>query len=156
MKKYDFVFLYHPHFYDVNPGAQIGLGLLSLATYTQKLGASVKVINCQSDKTMGGVYRALYQCKYLMMYGCLIDEAVLNAIAANVKMHEVCEYVYIGGPIAKSPDSINFDYVDTLVDGPGEDFIGTILGVANILSNTTFSDNDNWVKYDCLKKNINE
>ncbi len=144
MKKYDFVFLYHPHFYDVDPGAQIGLGLLSLATYAQKLGASVKVINCQSAKTMGAVYRALYPCKYLMMYGCLVDAPILNPIAANAKMHKLCDYVYIGGPIAKSPDRIDSNFVDKLIDCPGEDLI------------EFFVCNGNKIIGKHLKKNINE
>jgi len=149
--KYDFVFLYHPHFYDVNPGAQMGLGLLSLATYAKQLGASVRVVNCQSAKTMGAVYRALYPCKYLMMYGCLIDAPILNTIAANTKLHDLCEHVYIGGPIAKSLDKIDFNYIDMAIDGPGEEFVELITKHErgpNVIG-TTF-------RYTSTLKNINE
>jgi len=141
--KYDFVFLYHPHFYEVDPGAQLGLGLLSLATYAKHLGASVKVINCQSQPTMGAVYRAMYSCKYLMMYGCLIDAPILNAIATNAKLHKLCDYVYVGGPIAKSKDKIDLAYIDAVIDDPGEDF------VESLINNTCFLKGP-------LNKNINE
>lgn len=147
MRKYDFVFLYHPHLYDVDPGAQIGLGLLSLATYAKQLGASVKVINCQSAQTLGAVYRAMYSCRYLMMYGCLIDAPILNAIATNMKLKDMCDRIFVGGPIAKSPDNVDLNYIDALLDGPGEDFVELL---------TTPNTSVTGIFYCKLKKNINE
>jgi len=152
---YDFVFLYTPHFYDVNPDAQLGLGLLSLATYADNLGASVKVVNCQSVKTMGAVYRAMYSCKNLMMYGCLIDAPILSTIAANMKIQKRCQYVYVGGPIAKSPDKIDRTYIDVLVDGPGETFIELLVFNKGMLKITGHDFLEATAVYRSLEKDIN-
>ena len=73
----DFCFFYHPHTeYETQPDAQLGLGLLSLATYAKELGADVRVINAQGDKVSEGLLR-IPQCKYLMLYGCLIDAPMI-------------------------------------------------------------------------------
>ena len=52
MKQTDLVFLYHPHTYDIDPGAQVGLGLLLLATYAKKLGANVECTNPKMSSTV--------------------------------------------------------------------------------------------------------
>ena len=80
----DFVFLYHPHLYDIAPDAQLGLGLLLLATYAKELGASVRVINAQSSSVDQAI-NMVPKCNYLMMYGCLIDNLILRDIVKGVK-----------------------------------------------------------------------
>ncbi len=123
---YDFCFLYHPHPYEVDPNSQIGLGLLSLATYAKSLGASVKVINTQ-DKDVLYALEQIPKCKNLMLYGCLVDAPILNEICKEI--HRVRFYtisspkIYIGGPIAKSPYDLDVSTVNAWIDGPGEDFI---------------------------------
>ena len=115
----DFVFLYHPHLYDIDPNAQVGLGMLLLATYAKKLGATVRVINAQGvDVDTASLI--VPKCKYLMMYGCMIDSNIINAI--TIKTRKKVGEVYIGGPIAKSKFSTLLSNV-TFIDGYGEDLI---------------------------------
>ena len=85
MKQTDLVFLYHPHTYDVDPGAQVGLGLLLLATYAKKLGANVRVINAQTAPIE---YVPIPKCRVLLMYGCLIDKVNDDMEALVVKGQE--------------------------------------------------------------------
>ena len=83
MKQADLVFLYHPHIYDIDPGAQVGLGLLLLATYAKKLGANVRVINAQTAP-MSNV--PIPKCRVLLMYGCLVDKPIIEKIAGRLTM----------------------------------------------------------------------
>lgn len=130
--KYDFCFFYHPHPYDISPDAQLGLGLLSLATYTKNLGASVCVINAQSENIAKALQR-IPKCKYLMLYGCLVDLEILSIVATCVKFNQRVDYVYVGGPIAKSNKEMK--YVDAIVDGFGEDFVGDLCYGFNPMNN---------------------
>lgn len=132
-------FLYHPHTYEVTPDAQLGLGLLSLATYAKELGFDVRVINAQ-NKTIEETLTILPECEFLMLYGCYVDAPILNRFIKE------CNHCIIGGPIAKSPGVLIPRYV-TLVDGPGEDFIEQLID-SDILTGR--------VKYERLRKNINE
>lgn len=118
MANLDFVFLYQPHLYDVDPDAQLGLGLLLLASYAKDLGASVRVINAQSA-SIDGAIKAVPECDYLMMYGCLIDKPIIETIAKTTKADRVC----VGGPIALHCIR-NVDYV---IQGFGEDFTASLI-----------------------------
>lgn len=118
--KYDFCFFYHPHSYDMVPDAQLGLGLLSLASYAKELGASVYVANAQSDTISESMHK-MQKCKYLMMYGCLIDLPILNIISSIVKHDKIADYICVGGPIANS--DVFLKDVDFLISGFGEDFV---------------------------------
>ncbi len=119
----DFLFFYHPHTsYEVTPDAQLGLGLLKLATYAMQLGSSVKVINAQA--VQGNQYLdMIVECKYLMLYGCLIDSKVINEISEYNKKSQKAEHIIVGGPIGKSPEFLNLSNITALVDGFGEDFV---------------------------------
>ena len=113
----DFVFLYHPHPYEVDPSAQLGLGLLLLATFAKKLGASVKVINAQSASIFDAV-NSIPFCGHLIMYGCLIDAPILREIAT---MAVVAKHIFIGGPITiTEPTPVGRE---KYIKGYGEDFI---------------------------------
>jgi radical SAM superfamily enzyme YgiQ (UPF0313 family) len=112
-----FVFLYQPHPYDVNPDAQLGLGLLLLASYARDLGASVRVINAQSASVKEAI-KMIPECDYLMMYGCLIDKPIIEEIAKAVKC-KVC----VGGPITFT----YVDNVDYVCQGFGEDFVASLI-----------------------------
>jgi len=114
----DFVFLYPPHPYDIDPNAQIGLGLLLLATYAKSLGASVRVINAQS-MTLNQTLDSIPMCRNLMIYGCLIDASVIVNIIAMVR---TAYYIYVGGPIAIGKDHDLSEKI-AVVDGYGEPFI---------------------------------
>lgn len=115
----DFVFLYHPHPYDIDPGGQLGLGLLLLATYANQFGVSVRVINAQGVDVDTAI-AILPRCTYLMMYGCLIDSPILNTI--TIKARKIAKEIIIGGPIAKSPFPTLLKNV-TFIDGYGEDLV---------------------------------
>jgi len=113
-------FLYQPHPYDIDPDAQLGLGLLLLATYAKRLGAEVRVINAQSA-TIDEAVEMVPECDYLMMYGCLIDKPIIEEIAAAVK--DKVDWVCVGGPIAIGyVENVNY-----IVQGFGEDFICSLI-----------------------------
>jgi radical SAM superfamily enzyme YgiQ (UPF0313 family) len=118
MKSKEICFLYHPHIYDMDPGAQVGLGLLLLATYAKQLGAKVRVINAQSE-SIKKACSVVPKCDALLMYGCLIDKPIIESIASKVR-HKV-GHIFVGGPIANS--ETNLINVDLVVKGFGEDFI---------------------------------
>ena len=120
----DFVFLYHPHLYDTDPGAQVGLGLLLLATCAKKLGASVRVINAQTA-TIKQAIDMVPECGYLMMYGCLIDYSILMVIAEGTKSK--AESILIGGPIGNYPPDTNTSDNYLFVNGYGEDLITSLV-----------------------------
>lgn len=138
-------FLYHPHTYEVTPDAQLGLGMLSLATYAKELGADVRVINSQGHRNIDGVMSNLPECDWLMLYGCYVDAPIINRF---IERYDNC---IIGGPIAKSPDVLNKNYV-ALIDGPGEDFIKQL--VKGIISNIPFYRYH--LQCEKLEKDINE
>ena len=117
----DFCFFYHPHTYDIDPGAQVGLGLLLLATYAKKLGASVRVINAQSSSSIARAVLKIPRCKYLMMYGCLIDKPIIEEIGiiSRPRSDGIC----IGGPIARS----KIRNVDYIIMGFGEDLVHSLV-----------------------------
>ena len=127
----DFVFLYHPHLYEVDPSAQLGLGLLLLATYAEKLGASVRVINAQSASIDEAV-RAIPDCEHLMMYGCLIDSLILTEIADRAQN---AARIWVGGPITISPPP-SIGRVK-YIDGYGEDLVATLVDPRAIFCNTS-------------------
>jgi len=112
---YDFCFFYHPRPYEMDPESQVGLGLLSLATYAKELGATVKVINAQGD-SLDEAYKKVPKCKYLMLYGCMVDTPIINSF---ILRHDNC---IVGGPIALSPERIS-THVLALLRGPGEDVV---------------------------------
>ncbi|ROL58654.1 radical SAM protein, partial [Bacteroidetes/Chlorobi group bacterium ChocPot_Mid] len=119
----DFLFFYHPHSsYEVNPTAQFGLGLLKLATWAKQLGSSVRVINAQGIKDKKYL-DMIVDCKYLMLYGCLIDAPIINEISKYNRIRKKAKYVFVGGPIGKSPEFLNLNNITALVDGFGEDFV---------------------------------
>lgn len=117
----DVVFLYHPHTYETNPSAQLGLGLLSLATYLDTLGVDVRVINAQA-LTVAEAIALVPRCRVLALYGCLVDGAILTVIARSLR-GGAADRVVIGGPIGRSPEALDMDAVDHLVDGFGEDVL---------------------------------
>ena len=121
MKQTDLVFLYHPHTYDIDPGAQVGLGLLLLATYAKKLGANVRVINAQTAP-MSNV--PIPKCRVLLMYGCLIDKPIIEKIAGEARARKKADWICVGGPIAIEFKIAN---VHQLVEGFGEDFIEVLI-----------------------------
>ena len=120
----EFVFLYHPHLYDVNPGAQLGLGLLLLATYAKSLGASVHVINAQSLSTIQAV-DLIPSCRYLMMYGCLIDKQIIAEVATFAR--KKAKFICVGGPIAVTAHREGIKGVDWIIQGYGEDFTSMLI-----------------------------
>lgn len=118
MKNTDFVFLYHPHTYETVPSAQLGLGMLSVATYARSLGADVRVINAQA-LTIPEAIGLVPQCKFLCMYGCLVDKLIINKIAREAKAQMLCDRVVVGGPISLVTDHLT-PVIDVVVQGPGE------------------------------------
>lgn len=123
MNKTMFCFFYHPHTYDMVPNAQMGLGLLSLATYADRLGAPVSVVNAQS-LTIPEALSNIPECSYLMLYGCLIDLPILETIARYAKRSGAATIVCVGGPIANSVKEIRD--VELVVPGFGEDFVSDV------------------------------
>lgn len=144
MKKHiDFCFLYHPHTYETDPGAQLGLGLLSLASYAYELGASVEVINQQHHQNVL-LSKTKYKC--LCLYGCMVDEPMITQIVHTAIHIGAAEFVLVGGPIAKTINYINNRTM--IVDGPGEDLI------ESLVKNKVLPYNGRFIA-PALKKNIN-
>ena len=116
-------FFYHPHTYEIDPSAQLGLGLLSLATYAKELGADVSLINCQS-KRMSEAKKLLPSSGILCFYSCLVDVPIINELIISARASGV-EKIYVGGPIGHSPELIVG--ADAVVSGPGEPFIFNVI-----------------------------
>lgn len=116
-------FIYTPKPYLVNPNAQVGLGLLSLATMAESAGAEVTVANCQTGDWRTAV-KAAGEVDVVCMSGCLPDITTITDTAAGIKIkwNRRAPYVIVGGPAAKSPHLFGWG-VDAIVDGPGEEFI---------------------------------
>lgn len=112
-------FLFHPKPYLVNPNAQVGLGLLCLATYARELGADVQVVNAQAWNVKAAV-AAVPPGQIVCMSGCLVDGPIIDDIASKLRA-KGC-YVVVGGPVADSAElgPMNGDVV---VVGAGEPFI---------------------------------
>lgn len=115
-------FLYQPHPYEVDPASQLGLGLLALATYAGQLGHEVKVYNAQAT-TVEAACSMVEPCEVLCLYGCLLDAPVLNAVVSQLRVAGVVQRVVVGGPIALSPEVLEAELFDHIVQGEGEDFI---------------------------------
>lgn len=113
------IFLYHPHTYEVTPDAQLGLGMLSIATYLREQGVDVRVLN-QQAASLEGTLHALQPARFLAMYGCLVDAPIINRIAEAVG--KCGATVVVGGPIARSVEVLS-PAVKIVVDGPGEDVL---------------------------------
>lgn len=142
MEKSDMVFLYHPHPYDMDPEAQLGLGLLLLASYAEKLGAKIRVINKQSED-LSKLW--VPRCKYLMLYGCLIDKPILDRISMRAIINGEADRVFIGGPIANSAHT---DGYCTVISGYGEDFIEMLLSPSlNSVNTEKLSHNINYYPF---------
>lgn len=129
----DIGFYYHPHTYETVPSAQLGLGLLMLATYAKNLGASVRVVNAQADQLAAGLER-LPRCRYLCLYGCMVDAPIINEVARRAVENKKTECVVVGGPIAKSGCLLDVRWVDLAVDGFGEDLMEDMVAGADLLA----------------------
>jgi radical SAM superfamily enzyme YgiQ (UPF0313 family) len=119
----DVVFLYHPHTYDVTPDAQLGLGLLSIATHLRDEGVDVRVLN-QQAATEEAAQAAIPSCRWLALYGCLVDVPIINRLAEAIRSGS---RVVVGGPVARSSELLS-SAVSLVVDGPGEDIVLDLAG----------------------------
>jgi len=126
MTRADFVFFYHPHTYETVPSAQIGLGMLAIATHAKALGAAVRVINAQAE-TVESAIQMIPPCEHLCFYGCLLDADIINRIAHVAKARDLARTVLVGGPLGQSPQYLSEDHIDVVVDGPGEDYVGNLV-----------------------------
>lgn len=122
------VFLYPPTPYLVRPGMQVGLGLLCLASYAEFLGAKVTVLT-EGASTIKEAVDAVPPCDALCMSGCLVDAPAIVEVACRVKAAKKCNFIIVGGPVGKSPQSLNTGKggVDCSVSGSGEDVIEEIV-----------------------------
>jgi len=112
-------FLYSPKRYLIDPNAQVGLGLLCLATYARDLGAEVRVVNAQAW-TIKQAVRAVPADQTVCMSGCLVDRPILDDIAAKLRA-KGC-YVVVGGPVADS-EALGPRCASLIVRGAGEVFV---------------------------------
>ncbi len=117
----DITFFYTPQPYHTNPTAQVGLGMLLIATYCRDLGAKVEMVFAQGS-SMHAAKLMLKKTDMLCLSGCMVDAPYLNGIAEHAKEHGLANYIIAGGPIGKSPEMLD-DAVDCVVDGYGEDVV---------------------------------
>ena len=112
-------FIYCQKPYLINPNIQVGLGLLSLATYANSLGCDVEIINGQS-KAIDWI-PLIQKGSTVCLGGCSVDVPVINHIGK--KFREMGCHVIIGGPISNCPFDIDPLAVDCVVSGPGEPIV---------------------------------
>ena len=112
----DIAILYHPKPYLVDPDAQVGLGLLYLASVAQSLGATVQAIDAQS-KTVDEAVDAV-DARVVLLSGCQIDGPILADIGNRLRQRGV--YVAVGGPVADDTAARLDDVANLIVWGPGE------------------------------------
>jgi len=118
-------FVYPPQPYLVDPTAQVGLGLLSLATYAAEKGHDVSVQVAHAIPTVPETVAAMPTIADLVcLGGALIDVPVINDLAREIKQRSLAPCVVVGGPLAdEHPTSIDMWHVDAIVQGPGEDLV---------------------------------
>lgn len=114
------IFLYPPTPYLMDPTAQTGLGLLSLATYAKQLGADVQVISAQAMKWRDAL-KLVPPGELVLMGGCLVDAPMLNTLGRCLREQGCC--VVVGGPVGISSDNLHEDSYDAVCVGPGEELI---------------------------------
>lgn len=114
------IFLYHPKPYLVNPDAQVGLGLLCLATLARDLGFLVRIIDAQSWSE-GKTIDMVPADETVLMSACLVDAPVVQRIGRRLK-EKGCR-VIIGGPIADGDTSFVSEFTDVVCVGLGEPLI---------------------------------
>jgi len=117
----DITFFYTPQPYHTNPTAQVGLGMLLIATHCRDLGAKVEMLFAQGASVQSAKL-ILKPTDILCLSGCMIDAPYLNVIAEHAKAQRLANYIIAGGPIGKSPELLG-DAIDCVVDGYGEDII---------------------------------
>jgi radical SAM superfamily enzyme YgiQ (UPF0313 family) len=113
------IFLFHPKPYLIQPNAQVGLGLLCLATYARELGAEVRVVNAQAwtiDRAVEAVPSDVTVC----MGGCLVDRPIIDDLSAKLRA-KGC-YVVAGGPVADG-EALGPRCASLIVRGAGEPFV---------------------------------
>jgi len=112
--------IYHPKPYLVEPAAQYGLGLLSLATLARELGYEVRVVDAQA----GGPVVA--GAGVVAFSGCLIDGPIIAAAAAKLRAtYGRAAFLVAGGPVSRSPELLG-DTIDLIVQGPGETVLAAL------------------------------
>ena len=112
-------FLYLPKPYLVNPNAQLGLGLLCIATYAKELGADIQILNAQGKPSSWKPQ--IPKNSTVCISACLVDYPILNGILTHLKD---C-YTVVGGPISKSKEAIQ--RASEIVDGLGEPWVEQFL-----------------------------
>ncbi len=113
-------FVYLPKNYLVNPNIQIGLGLLSLATYAKELEMDIEIINAQDRKEWDT--KDIPDQSLVLISACLVDIPVLNKTISLLNGRG-CK-VIVGGPVGRSPEKVFGAHC--VVDGPGEPVIKSI------------------------------
>jgi radical SAM superfamily enzyme YgiQ (UPF0313 family) len=110
------LFLYHPKNYLVHPDAQVGLGLLLIATIAKKCGHEVTIENLQSG-SLSAVVNTIDKSStdFILLSGTLADIKCINAILT----HYPDRHFIIGGPIAASYSQL-VPFSGYAISGPGE------------------------------------
>lgn len=133
-------FVYPPRPYLIEPNAQVGLGLLMLATYARNLGLPVAVHNWQDGFGDTNLLRAAEDI--ICVTGCLADAREINRLIAAYPGR-----VIVGGPISCSPDIVHAK-ARLIVAGPGEWLIESIAGgtipCARVLNTPPMQDFDRY------------
>ncbi|MCP3683524.1 MAG: radical SAM protein [bacterium] len=133
-------FIYVPKPYLINPNVQIGLGLLSLATYARDLGCDIEVIDAQAERA--DWIPNIPDCSTVCISACSVDIPVVEYLGRGLKGMGC--YVMLGGPISNSPGDVDTDSFCCMVKGPGESMMIELskgmrpYGYRNVKWNLTF------------------
>lgn len=101
-----------------NPHAQVPLGLMYLAATAENAGYDVRICNLAGRKVDVNDW-TIPQAKVYGITGTFLHVEAVNALARHLKLTHDCR-VIVGGPISLSQDELDFEYIDTLVHGEGE------------------------------------
>lgn len=107
-----------PHPYLVNPNAQAPLGLLYVASWIRELGYDVLYENysCVSDIE----HLEIPEADIYGITGTFMDVDSSNRLAKRIKQLYRKVAVVVGGPISLSHESLDFDYINSVVMREGE------------------------------------
>lgn len=107
-----------PHPYLKQPTAQAPLGLMYIAAMLKSKGVSVEIFDASSKH-----YTDQFSIPEAHIYGItgtVLDRRPCISMATKIKQQSPSAKVIVGGPIALTPEYLDSEFVDTVVQGEGE------------------------------------
>lgn len=124
--------IYLPHPYLVRPSMMAPLGLMYFAAALEREGQTVSIKN-YSGWTVEDAINGLDEAD---MYGITVTSLELgdaNSFAGKIKDKFTYAKVVLGGPGTLTPDFVDWNVIDSIVQGEGETITGTLIKDINNL-----------------------